>query len=329
MGVMQSPYSCLHIPASSFLLPYPCFLLFLLAISKDVLDITVFIIFSPLIETATHPISMQSDMSQTEKLDSLSYKPPSKGILSYLPSSWVPYAELIRLHKPAGILYIYFPYLFGSLFAASLEEPIPSPDTIVTSNVLLFVVAFVLRSVGCTWNDIVDRDLDRQVACCRIRPIARGALSVRAGYIATAAQYLILFAVMVPSSPKSLPYLVPVIATGTLYPYAKRVNNYAQGVLGLSLSMGMFVGCAVMGMDPQSLGLSKSFTALLSLAVSYMVWTMIYDTIYAFQDIRDDEKAGIKAMSIWHQGHMKPLLFSLSLIQIGLLVYTGTLIHAG
>ena len=242
---------------------------------------------------------------------------------------WVPYAELKRLHKPVGILYIYFPYLFGSLFAACIEKPLPSLTTTITVNIQLFTIAFILRSVGCTWNDIIDRDLDRQVARCSIRLIARGALSPRTGYIFMAAQYLVLFAIMVPSCPKSLPYLVPVIVSGTFYPYAKRITNYAQGVLGISLSLGTLVGSAVMEKDPLSLGFSNLSTALFSLAISYMVWTMIYDTIYAFQDIQDDEKAGIKAMSIWHKDHMKPLLLSLSLIQIGLLILTGILIGAG
>ncbi len=268
-------------------------------------------------------------MSRTKEPDFLPYKPPTKGLLSYLPTPWVPYAEVIRLHKPVGILYIYFPYHFGSLFAACLQEPVPSPNTVITVNILLFVIAFIVRSIGCTWNDIVDRDLDRHVARCCIRPIARGALSVRTGCIFTAAQYLALIGVVLSSHKNCLPYLAPVIATGTLYPYAKRITNYTQVVLGTSLSLGMLVGCAAMGLDPLSLALQESYTALLSLATSYIVWTMIYDTIYAFQDIQGDKKAGIKAMSISHENHMKPLLLGLSVIQVGLLSSTGILIGAG
>ena len=252
------------------------------------------------------------------KLASIHYIPPTKGFLSYLPSSWVPYAELIRLHKPAGILVTYFPYQSGSLFAACVTKPLPPPSSIATANLLLFIIAFVL-SVGCTWNDVVDRELDCHVARCCIRPVARGALSAREGYISAAVQYLILFSVMVPSLSIGLLYLAPVIIMGTLYPYAKRFTNYPQLILCLASSSGILVGSAVMKVDPMSLRYSNSVVAFLSLLASYTVWTMISDTIYAFQDIREDQKAGIKAMSAEHEDHIKPLLFTLAAIQIGLL----------
>ena len=268
-------------------------------------------------------------MAKTEVPVVVTYSPPTKGFLSYLPSQWVPYAELIRIHKPAGILYIYFPYIFGSLFAASIRYSMPSLRALTTANLLLFAVAFIVRSIGCSWNDIVDRELGCHVARCRIRPIARGALTPKQGYIFTAFQYLLLFCIVKLISPQTLIHLVPVIVTGTFYPYAKRITNYAQLVLGVSLSMGILAGCSFMGVEPLSMGLySKSSMALLAFGVSYVIWTVTYDTIYAFQDIRDDERAGIKAMTIRHEAHMKPLLFTLSVIQVALLVMTGVFIDA-
>ena len=268
-------------------------------------------------------------MSLIEKSEFVLYSSPTEGFLSYIPSPWIPYAELMRIHKPMGILYTYFPSLFGSLFAACLQQPVPLPKTLVIVNIQLFAIAFTLRSVGCTWNDIVDRNLDCHVTRCSNRPMARGALSLRAGYIFTAAQYLVLFTIVVSISQSYLPYLAPVIVTGTFYPYAKRVTNYAQVVLGLSFSLSTLIGCAVMETDPLGLGLSRSSVGFLCLTASYIAWTVSFDTIYAFQDIRDDKKAGIKAMSIRHEGHMKPLLFGLSMVQVVLLFSTGLMIGAG
>ncbi|KAI9698316.1 MAG: Para-hydroxybenzoate--polyprenyltransferase, mitochondrial precursor (PHB:polyprenyltransferase) [Bogoriella megaspora] len=249
--------------------------------------------------------------------------------LMSLPPSWVPYTELARLHKPAGILYIYFPYLFGNLLVSCMKEVIPSAREVFSDNILLLTMAFLLRSVGCTWNDITDRDLDRQVARCCNRPLARRTLSVKAAHYFMTAQYLVLFAIAVVSRPDTIPFLVPVVITGTLYPYAKRVTNFAQVVLGLSLALGTPVGAVVAGFDARNFGSSKSSWALLSLTVSYVVWTVIYDTVYALQDVRDDSRAGIKAMSVRYEDRMKPLLAGLSTTFAGLFLSTGLLIDAG
>ncbi|QSZ32094.1 hypothetical protein DSL72_001663 [Monilinia vaccinii-corymbosi] len=257
------------------------------------------------------------------------YNPPTKVPIPYLPPQWTPYAELLRIHKPAGILYVYFPYLFGSLFAASIKTSMPSFQSLIITNFQLFILALIIRGAGCTWNDIVDCELDRHVARCRIRPIARGALSPNQGYIFIAFQYLFLLFIATIAMPQTLKYLVPIILTTTFYPYAKRITNYAQVVLGVALSLGILAGSSMMGVNPLSMGLrSKSSGALFAFAISNVVWTVIYDTIYAFQDIEDDERAGVKAVSVRHKAHMRPLLFSLSVIQVALLVMTGVLIEA-
>ena len=80
---------------------------------------------------------------------------------------------------------------------------------------------------------------------------------------------------------------------------------------------------------PLELGLSSFALGLLALSLSYVFWTMIYDTIYAFQDIKDDMQAGVMSMAIRHKNYIKPFLFVMSLIQTGFLVLTGVMIRAG
>lgn len=268
-------------------------------------------------------------MTESKNSNFPPYKLPTEGFLSYLPASWVPFAELIRIHRPAAIINVYFPYLFGSLLAACLTDTIPSPYDLGIINIVLFVISVIIRSVGCTWNDITDRHLDKHVARCSIRPVARGAISPLTGGVFMIFQYMTLFVFVLSTFPDILPWLSPVIILGTFYPYAKRITNYAQVVLGVTFALGVPAGCAIRGINPWELGLSRSGVALYSLSASYLLWTVIYDTIYAFQDVRDDKKAGIKAMSVRHQKHMIPLLFVLSTVQIGLMAAAGILIGAG
>ena len=171
------------------------------------------------------------------------YHRPTKGVLSYLPSSCVPYAELMRLDKPIGTLNIYFPYLFGSLFAACARFPLISPLSVLSVNLKLFPMAFLLRSAGCTWNDLIDRDLDRKVARCRLRPIARYAVSPKSGFIFYATQMLVWLAMLLQTDARTICYAFGGVLLGHLYPFAKRFTNYPQVVLGFALSWGMLVGC--------------------------------------------------------------------------------------
>ena len=110
------------------------------------------------------------------------------GVFTYLPLSWVPYAELMRIHKPVGTLNVFFPHLFGSLFAGCVLDPFIRPRLLLMRIGALLGAAFVLRSAGCSWNDIADRDLDRLVERTRLRPMARGAISLPAAYVFTATQ---------------------------------------------------------------------------------------------------------------------------------------------
>lgn len=93
-----------------------------------------------------------------------SYGPPKAGHLSHLPTSWVPYAELVRLDKPAGTAYLYFPSLFGTLLASCVIQATPGPMQLLQTNICLLLGAVIIRGASCTWNDILDRDIDRRVS---------------------------------------------------------------------------------------------------------------------------------------------------------------------
>lgn len=118
----------------------------------------------------------------------------------------------------------------------------------------LFVAAFVLHSAGCTCNDIADRDLDRLVERTCSRPMARDAISLRAAYMFTAAQVGIWLAVFSQLLPELwISYVAPLLFPVSLYPFAKRITDYAQVVLDITPVWGVLVGAAVVRRDASAL----------------------------------------------------------------------------
>lgn len=257
----------------------------------------------------------------------MSYEPPKTGLLSYLPVSAVPYAELIRLDKPVGTYYLFFPCLFSTLMAAPLVTPVTPPLTVIGTTGLFLTGALVMRGAGCTINDLWDRNLDPHVARTRLRPIARGAVSPRAALVFTGLQLLTGLGVLLQFPTQCLFYGIPSLLLVATYPLAKRVTNYPQAVLGLTFSWGAIMGFPALGVDLMSN--SNALTAAACLYGSNIAWTVLYDMIYAHQDIKDDAKAGIKSIALRHEQNTKTVLSGLALVQTGLLTAAGVAVGAG
>lgn len=257
------------------------------------------------------------------------YKAPSGRLMSSLPISLVPYAELMRLHKFMGYYAFYVPHLVGTLYASALMDPIPSPLQLLRANVFLSVGSLLLRGAACTWNDILDAPFDRLVARCRYRPIARGAVSPFAAKIFTIIQSAFAATILYQLPPTCLPPATALVVTQGLYPFAKRLTNYPQVLLGISLAMGQFVGAAGMGMDLLQLTRREDIAAMGCLYASNIVNAMIYDAVYAHQDLKDDLKAGVKSVAVAWQDHTKPVLCLLSTAEVILLGAAGHLIQLG
>lgn len=255
------------------------------------------------------------------------YRPPETGILSRLPSSWIPYAELARLDKPAGTYYLYFPCLFATLLAAPLAVPIATPLEVVSTAGLFFAGALIMRGAGCTINDLWDRNLDPKVERTRLRPIARKAVTPQRAIVFLGFQLLAGLGILLQFPMSCFFYATPSLIFVTLYPLAKRVTNYPQFVLGLTFSWGSIVGFPAMGVD--LLSNTSALAASAALYASCITWTLNYDMIYAFQDIKDDVNAGIKSIALAHDHNAKTVLLGLSAVQVGLLGLAGYLVGAG
>lgn len=255
------------------------------------------------------------------------YQPPTSGILSKLPASWVPYGELLRLDKPTGTYYLYFPCLFSTLLAAPLASPITPPLTVLGTSLLFLTGALVMRGAGCAINDLWDRNLDPHVARTRLRPIARGAITPFNALAFTGANLLTGLAVLLQFPYECLFYGIPSLLLVATYPLAKRVTYYPQFVLGLTFPWGAMMGFPALGVD-----LMHNNTALTAAALLYssnVAWTILYDMIYAHMDIKDDAKAGIKSIALKHDAQTKQVLTGLAVVQISLLAAAGSVVGAG
>ncbi|EPS34115.1 hypothetical protein PDE_09077 [Penicillium oxalicum 114-2] len=255
------------------------------------------------------------------------YIPPQTGIIASLPASWIPYAELIRLDKPTGTYYLFFPTLFSTLLAAPMAAEVITPLQVLGTSGLFFAGALIMRGAGCAINDLWDRNLDPHVERTKFRPIARRALSPQSAVLFTGTQLLAGLGILLQFPSQCLWYGIPSLPLVVAYPLAKRVTHYPQAVLGLAFSWGAIMGFPALGID--LLANQDALMAAGALYTSCIAWTILYDMIYAHMDIKDDVAAGIKSIALRHEHNTKAVLTGLAAAQVGLLGAAGVAAGCG
>jgi 4-hydroxybenzoate polyprenyltransferase len=219
-----------------------------------------------------------------------------------------PYLRLSRLDRPIGAWLLLLPCWWSlGLAAAHAAAPIN-----LWHAALFFVGAFTMRGAGCTWNDIVDRDLDARVERTRSRPIPSGQVGVTGAAAFLLLQALLGLAVLLQFNRFTVWVGFASLAVVAVYPFMKRVTYWPQIVLGLAFSWGALMGWpATFGtLDPPAL----------LLYVGAITWVIGYDTIYAHQDREDDALIGIKSTALLFGPRTKPMLtifFALAVACIG------------
>ncbi len=221
------------------------------------------------------------------------------------PRALKPYVALIRLDKPTGTWLLLWPCFWAIALAAEAW-----PDGRLLG--LFAAGALVMRSAGCIYNDIVDREFDSQVARTQHRPLASGALRVRHAVLFTALLLAAGLAILV-----QLHWLAIVLGIGSLalvftYPLMKRITYWPQAFLGLTFNWGALLGWAA------ATGTLDWPAALLYLGGIF--WTLGYDTIYAHQDKDDDALIGVKSSALALGPRTRPFLiavYGLSLTAFG------------
>jgi len=252
---------------------------------------------------------------------------PAAGSVADATGNWVdtlapawsrPYLRLARLDRPIGSWLLLLPCWWSSALAAiAAHHAAPS----FVHLALFLVGAFAMRGAGCTWNDIVDRDLDGSVERTRSRPIPSGQVTVVQAFVFLALQALIGLAVLISFNTFTIALGIASLAIVAVYPFMKRITYWPQIVLGLAFSWGALMGWAA--------AFGRLDAPAFLLYAGSIAWVIGYDTIYAHQDREDDALIGIKSTALLFGERTKPMLTLFYALAVMLIGAAGFLAGAG
>jgi 4-hydroxybenzoate polyprenyltransferase len=237
---------------------------------------------------------------------------------SLAPVSARPYLRLARADRPIGSWLLLLPCWWSATLAAvHAGAPFPNPW-----HLALFAIgAVAMRGAGCTWNDIVDRDLDARVARTRSRPIPSGQVSVKAAAAFLAALALIGFAVLISFNRFAIATGIASLGVIAIYPFMKRITWWPQVTLGLAFSWGALMGWAA--------AFGRLDAPALLLYAGAIAWVIGYDTVYAHQDRDDDALIGVKSTARLFGSSSQPALAAFYAVAVALIAGAFMLAGAG
>jgi 4-hydroxybenzoate polyprenyltransferase len=231
-----------------------------------------------------------------------------------LAPAWTrPYLRLARLDRPIGSWLLLLPCWWSVGLAAARAGIDLKLD--LWHAALFFVGAFAMRGAGCTWNDIVDRDLDARVERTRSRPIPSGQVTVAAAGVFLVLQALLGLLVLLQFNRFTVCVGLASLAIIVVYPFMKRITYWPQIVLGLAFSWG-----ALMGWPAAFARLDLPAFLLYGGAIC---WVIGYDTIYAHQDREDDALIGVKSTALLFGDKTKPLIAVFYTLAVMLIAAAG------
>ena len=209
------------------------------------------------------------------------------------------FIELTRLKKPIGFMLLFWPCAWGLTLAYDFSSNL---STYFFYMILFFLGAVLMRSAGCIVNDILDKEFDAKVFRTKDRPIASGKISVMIAIIYSLILCFLAFIVLL-----NFNYFTIILALGSMplafsYPLMKRITYWPQLFLGVTFNYGVILGWTAINNQISLVALMFYFGAIF--------WTLGYDTIYGFQDIKDDEIIGLKSTSIKFKKKPYTFLFS-------------------
>ena len=225
------------------------------------------------------------------------------------------FIQLTRLDKPIGYMLLFWPCLWGLTIAYDFENNF---NTYVFYLVLFFFGSVLMRSAGCIVNDIADRNYDKKVLRTKNRAIASGKISVKLGFFYISLLCLLALIVLLQFNKLTIILGLASMPLAFAYPYMKRLTYWPQLFLGITFNYGLLLGWI-------SIQESLDLTPII-FYIGAIFWTLGYDTIYGYQDIKDDEIIGVKSTSIKFKNNPKKFLSLcyvitfISIISIGVLM---------
>ena len=256
------------------------------------------------------------DTARPGKLPDLSDMRHDDWVERWLPASWRPYARLCRLDRPVGTWLTLLPCL-AALVQAAGGWPTPWRLFIFSLGALL------MRGVGCTINDICDRDLDHQVERTRFRPLTSGQLTLKNALYFLLGQLLVCALLLFAINEYSRWLAVALLPIVAIYPLCKRFTYWPQIVLGIGFNWGMLMAWSdTRGHVP---------LAAVAMWVGAVLWQVGYDSIYAYVDVRDDLKVGVRSTAMRFGERGRLWIGGFYAATLALWVYAGAAmgLHAG
>lgn len=244
----------------------------------------------------------------------------SAWIMGIIPENLKPYALLMRLDRPIGIWLLLLPCYFGLVAGMGGLEGLPTHLQIIPLFFAFTVGAVLMRGAGCIINDLWDQDIDPLVERTKMRPLASGQITRERAMIFAGLLIIISAMILFTLNWATIALGIVALALVVIYPFMKRITFWPQGFLGLTFNMGILMGSAAIsgGITP------PAFLIFLG----SIAWTICYDTVYACQDIEDDERLGMKSTAILFGDNLRLCVIGFMVMALGFFAMAGVSAHS-
>ena len=220
------------------------------------------------------------------------------------------FIDLTRLNKPTGFMLLFWPSLWGLTLG---NNDFNNINLYIYYLILFFLGSVLMRSAGCIINDIIDKDYDKKVKRTKNRPLPSERISIKESFLYCLALCLVAFLILIQFNKLTIFLGIASMSLAFTYPFMKRFTYWPQLFLGITFNYGLILGWTAikdqMDITPIIFYLGAIF------------WTLGYDTIYGYQDIKDDEIIGLKSTSIKFKNNPhKFLILCYSVFLLNLLI---------
>ncbi len=220
------------------------------------------------------------------------------------------FIDLTRLNKPIGFMLLFWPCGWGLAYAYSLNQNL---GQFLLYLILFFFGSVLMRSAGCIFNDIVDKDYDRKVKRTKSRPVASKKITVKLALTYVLCLCFIAFTILIQFNFLTIILGMSSMLLAFAYPFMKRITYWPQLFLGITFNWGIIMAWVAMN--------GNITLEIIILYISAIFWTLGYDTIYGAQDMSDDEIIGLKSTSIKFKKNINLFLSTSFLVTLMLLIY--------
>ena len=222
------------------------------------------------------------------------------------------FINLTRLSKPIGFMLLFWPCSWGLAYAYNFNLNL-GLNTFLYYLLLFFLGSVLMRSAGCIFNDIIDKDLDKEVKRTKQRPIAAGKISIKQSFFYIISLCVLAFLILIQFN-----FLTIILGLGSMllafsYPFMKRITYWPQLFLGLTFNWGIIMAWTAIN--------NNISYEIIVLYFSAIFWTLGYDTIYGVQDVVDDEIIVVKSTAIKFKNNIKLFVSSCYLLTFSLIAY--------